>query len=62
MFDLAAFSADSFWAFLQVFVRVSSLFVSARPVFGSREIPMQVKAGLAARSCPWSCCRWSRRR
>ena len=47
MFDLAAFSADSFWAFLQVFVRVSSLFVSA-PIFGSREIPTQVKAGLAA--------------
>jgi flagellar biosynthetic protein FliR len=46
MFDLAAFSADSFWAFLQVFVRVSSLFVTA-PVFGSREIPTQVKAGLA---------------
>lgn len=47
MFDLAAFSADSFWAFLQVFVRVSSLFVSA-PVFGSREIPTQVKVGLSA--------------
>ena len=47
MFDLAAFSADSFWAFLQVFVRVSSLFVTA-PVFGSREIPPQVKVGLAA--------------
>ena len=47
MFDLAAFSADSFWAFLQVFTRVSALFVSA-PVFGSREIPNQVKAGLAA--------------
>lgn len=46
MFDLAAFSADSFWAFLQVFVRVSSLFVSA-PVFGSREIPTQTKVGLA---------------
>ena len=46
MFDLAAFSADSFWAFLQVFVRVSSLFVTA-PVFGSREIPSQVKVGLA---------------
>lgn len=47
MFDLAAFSADSFWAFLQVFVRVSALFVSA-PVFGSREIPPQVKVGLSA--------------
>ena len=46
MFDLAAFSADSFWAFLQVFARVSALFVTA-PVFGSREIPTQVKAGLA---------------
>jgi len=47
MFDLAAFSADSFWAFLQVFTRVSALFVTA-PVFGSREIPTQVKAGLSA--------------
>ena len=46
MFDLAAFSSVSFWAFLQVFVRVSTLFVSA-PVFGSREIPAQVKVGLA---------------
>ncbi len=46
MFDLAAFSADSFWAFLQVFVRVSALFVTA-PVFGSREIPAQVKVGLS---------------
>ena len=46
MFDLAAFSAGSFWAFLQVFVRVSSLFVTA-PVFGSREIPPQAKIGLA---------------
>jgi len=46
MFDLAAFSADAFWAFLQVFVRVSSLFVTA-PVFGSREIPPQAKIGLA---------------
>ena len=47
MFDLAAFSTASFWAFLQILVRVSALFVSA-PVFGSREIPAQVKAGLAA--------------
>lgn len=46
MFDLAAFSADSFWAFLQVFVRVSSLFVTA-PVFGSQEIPPQAKIGLS---------------
>jgi len=46
MSDLAVFSADSFWAFLQVFVRVSSLLVTA-PIFGSREIPNQVKAGLA---------------
>lgn len=46
MFDLAAFSANSFWAFLQVFVRVSALFVTA-PVFGSREIPTQVKVGLS---------------
>jgi len=46
MYDLAAFSAESFWAFLQVFVRVSSLFVTA-PVFGSTEIPPQVKIGLS---------------
>ena len=46
MFDLAAFSADSFWAFLQVFARVSALFVSA-PVFGASEIPAQVKIGLS---------------
>ncbi len=47
MFDLAAFSADSFWAFLQVFARVSALFVSA-PVFGAQEVPAQVKIGLSA--------------
>ncbi|MGI4789185.1 MAG: flagellar biosynthetic protein FliR [Janthinobacterium lividum] len=47
MFDLAAFSANSFWAFLQIFVRVSALFVTA-PVFGAKEIPSQVKVGLAA--------------
>ncbi len=46
MFDLAAFSADSFWAFLQIFARVSALFVTA-PVFGSMEIPPQVKIGLS---------------
>ncbi len=46
MFDLAAFSTEQFWAFLQVFARVSALFVSA-PVFGSREIPATVKIGLA---------------
>lgn len=45
--DLATFSAGSLWAFFQVFTRVSALFVTA-PVFGSREIPTQVKAGLAA--------------
>lgn len=45
--DLAAFTSESFWAFLQVFARVSSLFVSA-PVFGAREIPVQVKVGLSA--------------
>lgn len=44
--DLAAFSATSFWIFLQIFARVSSLFVSA-PVFGAKEIPPQVKVGLA---------------
>lgn len=44
--DLSAFTASSFWAFLQVFVRVTSLFVSA-PVFGNKEIPSQAKIGLA---------------
>lgn len=44
--DLAAFSADSLWAFLQVFMRVTALFVSA-PVFGSKEIPAQAKVGLS---------------
>lgn len=47
MFDLAAFSATSFWTFLQIFARVSSLFVSA-PVFGAREVPATVKVGLSA--------------
>jgi flagellar biosynthetic protein FliR len=47
MGDLSAFSAAAFWAFLQVFARVSALFVSA-PVFGSPEIPPQVKIGLSA--------------
>jgi flagellar biosynthetic protein FliR len=46
MFDLAAFSADSFWAFLQIFIRVSALFATA-PVFGAQQIPVQVKVGLA---------------
>ncbi len=44
--DLAAFSADAFWAFLQIFARVTALFISA-PVFGSREIPAPVKIGLS---------------
>ena len=44
--DLAAFSAASLWAFLQVFARVTALFVSA-PVFGSSQIPPQAKIGLA---------------
>lgn len=44
--DLAAFSAAAFWAFLQIFARVTALFVSA-PVFGSREIPTPVKIGLS---------------
>ena len=47
MFDLAAFSISSVWAFLQVFARVTSLFVTA-PVFGSPQIPSQVKVGLSA--------------
>ncbi len=46
MSDLAAFTAGSLWAFLQVFARVTSLFVSA-PVFGDRAIPPQAKIGLA---------------
>lgn len=46
MLDLASFSTAQIWAFMQVFARVSALFVSA-PVFGSREIPSQVKIGLA---------------
>jgi len=71
--DLATFSAGSLWAFFQVFTRVSALFVTA-PVFGSREIPTQVKAGLAAilslvllppvrpRPCSaWPPCCWARR-
>lgn len=47
MFDLAAFSTASLWAFLQIFARVTALFVSA-PVFGSPQIPPQVKVGLSA--------------
>jgi flagellar biosynthetic protein FliR len=46
MFDFASFSAGAFWTFLQVFARVSALFVSA-PVFGNQEIPAQVKVGLS---------------
>ena len=46
MLDLATFSAASLWAFLQIFARVTSLFVTA-PVFGSTEIPPQVKIGLS---------------
>jgi flagellar biosynthetic protein FliR len=45
--DLAAFSAAQFWVFLQIFARVSALFISA-PVFGAREIPATVKVGLSA--------------
>ena len=72
--DLAAFSAAQFWAFLQIFARVSALFVSA-PVFGAREIPAMVKVGLSAilslvllplvrrhagtRLCRVRCTRWS---
>ena len=48
MFDnLTAVSAGEFWRFLQVFARVTSLFVSA-PVFGNREVPSQVKIALSA--------------
>jgi flagellar biosynthetic protein FliR len=46
MSDLASFTAASLWAFLQVFARVTALFVSA-PVFGDRAIPAQAKIGLA---------------
>ncbi|MCW3060059.1 MAG: fliR [Capsulimonas sp.] len=48
MFDnLTTVSAGAFWQFLQVFARVTSLFVSA-PIFGNREVPSQVKVGLSA--------------
>jgi len=38
---------QEFWGFLCVFARVTALFVAA-PVFGSRGVPIQAKAGLAA--------------
>lgn len=47
MGDLAAFSVQSFWTFLQVFARVTALFHTA-PVFGATQVPQQVKVGLSA--------------
>ena len=47
MLQLASFSADSLWAFLQIFCRVSALFVTA-PVFGSPHVTSNVKIGLSA--------------
>jgi flagellar biosynthetic protein FliR len=47
MGDLAAYSTETFWAFIQVFVRVTAVFNTA-PVFGATEVPQQVKVGLAA--------------
>jgi flagellar biosynthetic protein FliR len=44
--NLSIITASSLWAFLQVFARVSSLFISA-PVFGDKAVPAQVKVGLA---------------
>jgi flagellar biosynthetic protein FliR len=46
MSELAAFSTAAFWAYIQVFARVSALIVTA-PVFGSAEVPVQVKVGLS---------------
>jgi flagellar biosynthetic protein FliR len=45
--DLASFSTAALWAFLQVFARTLALFSTA-PVFGAREVPPQVRIGLAA--------------
>lgn len=47
MGDLAAFTTVTFWAFIQVFARVVALLHTA-PVFGSTQVPRQVKIGLAA--------------
>ncbi len=47
MNSLSHVSVTAFWAFLQVFARVVALFTTA-PVFGSREVPPQVRLGLAA--------------
>jgi flagellar biosynthetic protein FliR len=45
--DLASFSTETFWAFIQVFARVTALFHTA-PVFGATQVPRQVKIGLSA--------------
>ena len=47
MGDLAGYSVETFWAFIQVFARVTALFHTA-PVFGATEVPRQVKVGLSA--------------
>src|SRR5579862_6183299 len=44
--DLSAFTAQEFWAFLQVLARISAM-VAVAPVFGAREIPAQIKVGLS---------------
>jgi flagellar biosynthetic protein FliR len=47
MGELAAYSTETFWAFIQVFARVTALFHTA-PVFGATQVPRQVKVGLSA--------------
>lgn len=44
--DLSAFTAQQFWAYLQVLVRISSM-VAVAPVFGAAQVPAQVKIGLS---------------
>jgi flagellar biosynthesis protein FliR len=44
--DLAAVTTNQIQAFLLVFVRIATM-IALLPVFGSQNIPMQIKAGLA---------------
>jgi flagellar biosynthetic protein FliR len=46
MSDVGQFAATAFWAYLQVFARVSAVVVTA-PVFGNAQVPAQVKVGLS---------------
>ena len=46
MTDLFSFTTLQYWMFFQVLVRVSSL-IAIAPVFGAKEVPAQVKIGLA---------------